>query len=200
MHPDIKTPETVSAIVPNTLWNRQFVILIGITFLTYANISVFFQFYSYLKALPIDPRWFGLIIGTFAAVSLLVRPMVSPFFHAGNARRFLVLGTFMIILSLAGYSAVHSLAGMLMLRSFHGLSFVVMGSALMALTIDYIPRERSAQFFGMLSIVILIPNTIVPPALPALMTLLGGFHGVLLGFAVLTCVIFLLLPLMKPLG
>ncbi len=198
MHPDIKTPETVSAIVPNTLWNRQFVILIGITFLTYANISVFFQFYSYLKALPIDPRWFGLIIGTFAAVSLLVRPMVSPFFHAGNARRFLVLGTFMIILSLAGYSAVHSLAGMLMLRSFHGLSFVVMGSALMALTIDYIPRERSAQFFGMLSIVILIPNTIVPPALPALMTLLGGFHGVLLGFAVLTCVIFLLLPLMKP--
>lgn len=184
--------------VPSFLFNRQFLVLMGITFLTYANISVFFQFYAYLGTLPIDPEWFGLIIGTFAAVSLAVRPLVSPFFHPGNARRFLAIGTVMVIGSLGAYSLAHSLAAMLAVRVFHGLAFVVMGSALMALIIEFIPGNRSAQFFGLLSIVILVPNTIVPPTLPFFFSLFGGFNGVLLAFAAVTAVIFPILTMLKP--
>jgi len=181
-----------------SLWNRQFVVLMAVTFLTYANISVFFQFYDYLEAISMDPQWIGVIISTFAAVSLLIRPLVSPVFNAGNARPFLAAGTAMIMVALGSYSLTQSLAGLLAVRVFHGLAFVVMGSALTALMVQYVPKGGSAQFFGYLSIIILIPNTLVPSILPFLNRLLGGFQGVLLGFAVLTGMIFFMLPLLKP--
>ena len=181
-----------------SLWNRQFMVLMAVTFLTYANISVFFQFYDYLEAIAISPQWTGVIISTFAAVSLLVRPLVSPVFNAGNARPFLAAGTAMIMVALGSYSLTQSLAGLLAVRVFHGLAFVVMGSALTALMVQYVPQGGSAQFFGYLSIIILIPNTLVPSILPFLNRLLGGFQGVLLGFAVLTGMIFFMLPLLKP--
>jgi predicted MFS family arabinose efflux permease len=183
---------------PASLWNRQFVVLMAVTFLTYANISVFFQFYDYLEAIAIPPQWTGVIISTFAAVSLLVRPLVSPVFNAGNARPFLMAGTAMIIIALGSYSLTQSLAGLLAVRVFHGLAFVVMGSALTALMVQYVPQGGSAQFFGYLSIIILIPNTLVPSILPYLNRLLGGFQGVLLGFAALTGMIFFMLPLLNP--
>jgi predicted MFS family arabinose efflux permease len=166
--------------------------------LTYANISVFFQFYDYLEAISIPPQWTGVIISTFAAVSLLIRPLVSPVFNAGNARPFLAAGTAMIMVALGSYSLTQSLFGLMTVRVFHGLAFVVMGSALTALMVQYVPKGGSAQFFGYLSIIILIPNTLVPSVLPFLNRLLGGFQGVLLGFAVLTGLIFFMLPLLKP--
>ena len=187
-----------SAPKPASLWNRQFMVLMAVTFLTYANISVFFQFYDYLEAIAIPPQWTGVIISTFAAVSLLVRPLVSPVFNAGNARPFLMAGTAMIIIALGSYSLTQSLAGLLAVRVFHGLAFVVMGSALTALMVQYVPQGGSAQFFGYISIIILIPNTLVPSILPFLNRLLGGFQGVLLGFGVLTGMIFFMLPLLKP--
>jgi predicted MFS family arabinose efflux permease len=172
-------------------------VLMAVTFLTYANISVFFQFYDYLEDISMDPEWIGVIISTFAAVSLIIRPLVSPVFHAGNARPFLAAGTAMIIFALCSYSITQSLAGLLAVRIFHGLAFVVMGSALTALMVDHVPKGGSAKFFGYLSIIILIPNTLVPSILPFLNKLLGGFQGVLLGFGALTGMVFFMLPFLK---
>lgn len=181
--------------LPEKLWTRGFTVILAIAFLTYANISVFFEFFAYLKTCPIDPSWFGTLMGVFAGVSLLVRPLVIPFFQPGNARSFLVLGTVLAILALGSYSLTQSLPGLMGVRIFHGLAFVVMGAALTALMMPYVPKGGSARFFGIISIVVLIPNTLVPPLLPFLTRVLGGLPGVLLGFAGLTALIFLLLPL-----
>jgi len=176
-------------------WTRDFVVILTITFLTYANISVFFEFFAYLKTCPIDPSWFGTLIGIFAGVSLLARPLVIPFIQPGNARGFLILGTVLAVLALGFYSLTQSLWGLMGVRIFHGLAFVVMGSALTALMMSHVPKGGSARFFGILSIVILIPNTLVPPLLPTLTRAMGGLPMVLLGFAGLTSLIFFLLPL-----
>lgn len=168
------------------LWNRHLLLLYAITFLAYSNISVFFQFYEYLRTLPIDPGWFGLLIGAFSAVSLVVRPLVIPFVHAGNARALIYLGAFLVALTLCAYSLARGLAGMLIVRSLHGISFVVMGSALLTLMIDHIPKDRSAQLFGLIGILILLPNTMVPPVLPYLSGLLGGYTNALIFFAAIT--------------
>jgi predicted MFS family arabinose efflux permease len=178
------------------VWSRSFICICLVTFLAYANNSVFFSFYEYLKTLPIAPESFGLLIAVFSAVSLVVRPVMSPFVHSGNARRLLFAGTLMVAVALAAYSLALNFWSMLLVRILHGLAFVVMGTALMALTIDFIPRKRSAQIFGLLAIVILVPNTIVPPVLPLLDRSLGGFTGVLLFFALVTLLIF---PLIKSL-
>jgi hypothetical protein len=82
-------------------WNRELLFVLGATFLAYANNSVFFQFYEYLQSLPIEARWFGLLISVFSAVSLLVRPIASSLLHGGNAYRCLLAGTVLVIATLA---------------------------------------------------------------------------------------------------
>jgi len=185
-HGDFKEDRSFSS----SLWNREFVSLFAVVFLAYANISVFFQFYEYLHTMSIDPRWYGVLIGFFSAVSLAVRPIVSPFFHAGNARRYLYAGTAMLIATLILYSLARTLWSLLLVRALHGLAFVFLGTALMSVIVGYIPKERSAQIFGFLAILTLIPNTLIPPFLPFLTSRLGGFPGVLLLFAGITLVIF----------
>lgn len=172
------------------LHSRKFFCLMGAAFLAYANISVFFSFYDHLRTLPIDPGDYGVLIGALAAVALLVRPLISPFFHAGNARSLLFLGTALAVASLAAYSLANSFWSLLVIRLLHGISFAVVGTALMTLIVEVIPKNRSAQFFGYIAVVTLIPNTLVPPFLPFLGKLLGGFNQILLAFAALTLLMF----------
>ncbi len=166
--------ETTHEAPPVSVWNRELFLIFAVVFLAYGNMSVFFQFYEYLRTLPIDPKWFGLLIGAYSAISLAVRPVVSPLFHSGNARRYLYVGAIMVMAALSFYGLASGFLSMLLVRCFHGLAFVVMGAALMALMIDHIPEGRSAQVFGLLGIVTLLPNTVVPPMLPFLDGLLGG--------------------------
>ena len=172
------------------LHSRKFFCLMGAAFLAYANISVFFSFYDHLRTLPIDPADYGVLIGALAAVALVVRPLISPFFHAGNARSLLFLGTALAVASLAAYSLADSFWSLLLIRLLHGISFAVVGTALMTLIVEVIPKNRSAQFFGYIAVVTLIPNTLVPPFLPFLGKLLGGFNQILLAFAALTLLMF----------
>jgi predicted MFS family arabinose efflux permease len=172
------------------LHSRKFFCLMGAAFLAYANISVFFGFYDHLRTTAIDPDDYGLLIGALAATALVLRPLISPLFHVGNARSLLFLGTFLAAGSLAAYSLAEGFWGLLLVRVLHGMSFAVVGTALMTLIVDVIPTDRSAQFFGYIAVVTLIPNTLVPPFLPFLDTLLGGFNNILLAFAGLTLLMF----------
>lgn len=172
------------------LHSRKFFCLMGAAFLAYANISVFFSFYDHLRTLPIDPADYGVLIGALAAVALVVRPLISPFFHAGNAHSLLFLGTALAVASLAAYSLADSFWSLLLIRLLHGISFAVVGTALMTLIVEVIPKNRSAQFFGYIAVVTLIPNTLIPPFLPFLGKLLGGFNQILLAFSALTLLMF----------
>jgi len=176
-----------------TLWSKDLVLVFAATFLVYANISVFFHFYEYLRTLPIDPKWYGLLISIFSAVPLLVRPIISPLFHTGNSYRFLYLGTVFLMGSLVLYTFAVHFWSMLLVRILHGFSFVLLGTALMTIIVEFIPKEKSAQFFGLMSVIVLIPNTIVPPILPFLSGMAGGFTQVLILFALITA---LVLPLL----
>ena len=173
-----------------SLWSKNFIILMAATFITYANYSVFFQYYDYLATLPIDIKWAGLLIGVYSAVSLIVRPLVSPFFHPGNSRRYVLIGTVAVVVSLLSYSLTTGFLGMLLVRSLHGVAFVVLGAALMSVIVINIPPKRSGQAFGLISIVILLPNTVIPPVMPWLTGLMGGFTQVLVFFAGITLLAF----------
>jgi predicted MFS family arabinose efflux permease len=111
-------------------------------------------------------------------------------FNRENARFFIYLGTLLVILSLASYSLASGFWSMFMVRILHGLAFVILGTALMTITVEFIPRDRSAQVFGLLAIIILIPNTIIPPILPSMDRWLGGFTRMLIFFAVITILVF----------
>lgn len=171
------------------LASGRFMALMATAFIAYANVAVFFGFVDHLRDLAVSPHDYGILVAAMAAAALIVRPLISPFFHAANARPLLLLGTILAAGTLAAYSLATDFWSMLLVRASHGLAFAVLGTALMAAIIEVIPKARSAQFFGYLAVVTLLPNTLVPPLLPFLDALLGGFNRILLLFSLLTLLV-----------
>jgi predicted MFS family arabinose efflux permease len=186
---DLPTQEP-QAVLIGLFGSRALICLMAAVFLAYASVSVFFGYVDHLRTLPIATADYGLLIGALAAVSLIVRPLISPFFHSGNARPLLLIGAALAALSLAAYSLAAGFWSMLAVRMLHGAAFAVLGTALMTLIVEVIPPKNSAQFFGYLAVVTLLPNTLVPPLLPFLHVQLGGFNRILLLFAALTLLLF----------
>lgn len=172
------------------LWTREFIFFNIAVFLAFINIAVFFSFEEYLRTLPINAKWFGLVIGLFSAVALVLRPFISPFSHPGNALGWISLGTLGVMVALAAYGWADTLRSMMLLRLFHGAAHVVLATALMTVIVQRIPPGRSGQAFGLLSIITLLPYAVIPPVLKILMNRLGGYPQVLTFFALTMVLIF----------
>ncbi len=159
---------------------RDFVVLSALVFVSYCNIAVFFQFHDYLETLPIAPEWFGLLIGLFSVVVLILRPIISPFLHAANARKWIAISTCIVIVSLVLYNFAHDLWTMAAVRCIHGVGYVIMATAVIARLVDSIPEDKSGQAFGLLSVLTLLPYAVIPPVLSPLIHWAGGFDHLLL--------------------
>jgi predicted MFS family arabinose efflux permease len=164
---------------PRRLWTIRFAAVNAIMFLTFCNMAVFFQFYDYLHRLPIAPRWFGLLIGLFALVALIIRPLISPWLTPANARKWIVVGCLGVIGSLLLYNPARDLGLMLVVRAVHGLAYVVLATAVVAALVGCIPPRKSGQAFGLMAVVTLLPYAVVPPLVVGLSRWLGGYVQVL---------------------
>ena len=180
----------MSETASTTLWNRQFVLLNAAICLAFANLAVFFQFYGYLQSMGVDPRWFGLIIGAFSATTLIVRPVISPLLRPDNSRRWVLIAAAAVIVSLFSYNFAHTVTALLVVRILHGGAHVVMATALLAMVIGFIPRRKSGQAFGVISISTLLPYALIPPVLLGLTRLLGTYAHVLAFFGLIMLLIF----------
>jgi len=182
--------ENIATPPSGVLWNSRFISLAAAIFLAFVNVAAFFQFYQYLGTLTIDPKWFGMLIGLFSAMSLILRPVISPFLHARNALRWILICNAGVMVCLAAYGQAGNLWSMFLVRALHGASHVGLATALMTVIISLIPRDKSGQSFGLLSIVTLLPYAVIPPMLPLLTTWLGGYGNVLVFFAVVMILVF----------
>jgi predicted MFS family arabinose efflux permease len=165
--------------IATPLWTKDFLFFNGAVFLAFANLAAFFYLEEYLRTLPIDPRWFGLLIGLFAAVSLVLRPFLSLILRPDNALQWIFVSTLGVMAALAAYGWPKSFSSMGLLRLFHGTVHVVLATALFTGLVQRIPPSKSGQAFGLISIVTLLPYAVIPPFLKALMGTLGGYPQVL---------------------
>jgi len=147
---------------PQKLYSAEFVSLIFILFFGFCNMSVFYSFYGYLERLGISAEWRGIIVGLEPMTAFFLRPAVCVFIHAGNAMGFLRFSMILLALTLCAYSVTASLPGLILLRICHGAAFVMLVSAGVALLVHFIPREKSAQGFGVMSLASLIPYAVAP--------------------------------------
>ena len=147
---------------PQKLYSAEFVSLIFILFFGFCNMSVFYSFYSYLERLGISAEWRGIIVGLEPMTAFFLRPAVGVFIHAGNAMGFLRFSMILLALTLCAYTVTVSLPGLILLRICHGAAFVTLVSAGVALLVHFIPREKSAQGFGVMSLASLIPYAVAP--------------------------------------
>jgi predicted MFS family arabinose efflux permease len=168
-----------SPLEPEKLITKDFLALNAIVFLTYCNIAVFFEFHHYLGTLPIDEKWFGLLIALFSVTVLVIRPIISPLLHPDNAKRWIGISCFWVIVSLLLYNVAHDFWTMVIVRLIHGAAYVVMATAVVSRLVGSIPRDKSAQAFGLISVITLLPYAVIPPILEPLTRWAGSFDNVL---------------------
>jgi len=148
-------------------------------FLTFCNIAVFFQFHQYLGTLPIAPDTFGLLIALFSVTVLVIRPVASPFVHPSNARRWITISCISVVVSLILYNEALDFWSMALVRLVHGAAYVILATAVLSKLVGCIPKDRSGQAFGLISVITVLPYAVVPPLLDPLNRWCGGFLKVL---------------------
>ena len=165
---------------PGKILTRDFLILNFIIFLTYCNIAVFFQLHGYLlNALHVSQEQSGFLIGVFALTALIIRPFISPILQPGNARKWILIGALGVIASLFAYRLGAGFTRMAVIRIVHGIFYVIMATAVMARIVACIPPRRSAEAFGIISVITLLPYAVLPPLINPLIARFGGFLPVL---------------------
>ncbi|MGD8387128.1 MAG: MFS transporter [Desulfobacteraceae bacterium] len=177
---------------------REFMLLNLVVFLGFSNLALLFQLYDYLHTLPIDPKAFGLLISVFSFTALILRPVISPFLHPGNARLWMALGAAGSMIALFAYSLARTFTPLLLVRILHGAGFVTLASAMMAMVVCFIPAQRSGQAFGLISVSTLLPYAVLPPLLDPVLQALGTFDRVLGAGGLLMVLVFPCILGVKP--
>ncbi len=162
------------------LFSREFVILGSLFFIASAVMAIFFQLQQYLASLGIDPNWFGFIIGADSLAALFLQPLLSPFLHSGNARKWMLIGLSAMIAALFLYRPAVAIMPLVAVRMLTGAGFICFVSAMTAMIVDYIPAQKSGQAFGYLSLTRLLPYALIPPFVGSLSSLSGGFSTMLM--------------------
>lgn len=144
------------------LLSFDFVAICLVIFLTYCNITVFYDLYSYLEEIGIAREWRGFLIGASSLSTMLLFLFASPYLTIRNAGRCAVLGVLLLVGCGLAYLPVRSLTGLLVLRLLNGAAVYLLSAACMTMFVARIPPERSGQAFSLYSVALLLPYSIVP--------------------------------------
>ena len=159
-----------------SIWTFEFLALCAISMLAFSNIAIFYSFYSYLTELGVAPAWRGPLLALEPLTALLVRPFLGRFLTLGNSVRFMRVGLGLATLALLSYPVTTSIPLLALVRVLHGLGFVVLVGGIMGVITVILPREKSAQGFGLFSVTILLPYAFMPPFVEMVLPYLSG-HG-----------------------
>ncbi len=170
---------------PQKLFSFEFVCLCFVSFFAFCNMSVFYSFFSYLGRIGIPPEWRGFLLGLEPMTAFALRLAIIPMLHLGNAAAAMLIALLMTMAALCSYTWAVTIPSLIVLRIFHGAAFVLLVSASMALAVHLIPRERSAQGFGILSITALVPYAVMPLITEALLPYVKNETAIYAGVTVL---------------
>ncbi len=177
----------MSSPVKPRLFTFEFTTLCLLIFLSYCNISVFYSLYVYLDALRIPQSWRGLLIGASSLATMAAYLFASPFLTTRNAPRTAALGILVLLGCGAAYLAATAPLALLAVRLANGLGVALVSAAAMTLLVSVIPPARSGQAFGMYSVAMLLPYSIVPPVFdwlsPARLSYPQGYAATALALA-----------------
>jgi len=99
------------------------------------------------------------------------------------------------------YLAAVTVPSLILVRIAHGIVFVLLSTAAIALIVQFIPGEKSGQGFGIVSIATMIPLATLPPLTEAILPAVRNEADLYAGVSLLTVVALLAgLAIRKPLG
>lgn len=136
--------------MPERIWNRDFILLIGSNFLMYIT------YYAILSSLPIylvsemqaSKMQVGLVVGAYTIASVLVRPFSGFALDRFGRRTIFLLALIIYTFLFAGYLVALSITAVIMLRFAQGLTWgftTVSGSTI---AVDIIPTPKRGEGIG----------------------------------------------------
>jgi MFS family permease len=159
--------------------------------------SVFYSFFSYLARIGIPEEWRGFLVGLEPMSAFMLRLVAVPMLHAGNAATAMLIALIMIVTALCSYGWVVTVPGLIALRVFHGAAFVLLVSASMALVVHFIPKDKSGQGFGFVSVSVLVPYAVMPLVTEVLLRYTQNESQIYRGVTVLAAPAFILLLMLR---
>jgi MFS family permease len=183
------------------LWSFEFLSLCLVIAAAFGNVSAFYGFYHYLGAIDIPVLWRGFLVGLEPMAAFVLRLFVIPWLHVRNAYPVLMASLVLMIICSCSYLWVVTVPALVVLRIAHGASFVLLTSAAVALVVSFIPRERSGQGFGALSVATMLPFAVIPPASESLLPHVRNEADIYAAVSLFSLVsILLLIALRRPLA
>jgi MFS family permease len=117
--------------------------------------------------------------------------------HVGNAATAMLIALTMIVAALCSYGWVVTIPGLVALRIFHGAAFVLLVSASMALVVHFIPKGKSGQGFGFVSVSVLVPYAVMPLVTEILLRYTQNEAQIYRGVTMLAAPAFVLLLMLR---
>ncbi|MCX7635337.1 MAG: MFS transporter [Syntrophales bacterium] len=150
--------------VPTTrLFSGPFLGLCLVIAAAFGNISVFYSFYHYLGTIDIPVLWRGFLVGLEPMAAFVLRIFVLPWISVRKAYTVAALSIFLLIVVSWTDLWATTVPALIVLRIIHGGVFVLLTSAIIALSVAFIPPAESGRGFSALSVATMVPYALVPP-------------------------------------
>jgi MFS family permease len=131
------------------LWSGEYIFLLGI------NLLLAISFYMIAPVLPkyatqlgASLSLAGVIAGLFSITALVARPFGGLLADRINKKRILFVATTLLFFSAFGYSFSPTIPLLVGFRILHGIGFSISSTAVVALAIFFIPKDRLGEGVG----------------------------------------------------
>lgn len=168
------------------LFTPDFIGLCLFIFLAYCNITVFYSLEVHLTRLAVDTGWRGFLIGSSSLATIAAYLFLSPYMTKSNAPRNACAGALLLMACGVAYLHAGDPWNILAVRLLNGLGVYLLLASSMTLLVERIPPGRSGQAFGMYSVAILLPYSVVPAVFDSF---IGRMDSLAQGYMIMSLVL-----------
>jgi MFS family permease len=143
MDPEVMKPQKI------TIWSRNFICVVLTNFmLCLAHFSVNTLVATYATYLGATAVIMGLLTGMFFGISLAMRPVAGPVTTKLDKRKLLIMVFALGAVVNIGYALFDSIVAFVIFRFLNGVQYSLVGSLIMTLASDNLPKEKLASGMG----------------------------------------------------
>ncbi|SHI00152.1 Predicted arabinose efflux permease, MFS family [Sporobacter termitidis DSM 10068] len=144
---------TLAAPVKTTIWNRNFIcVFIANAMLSLTHSAVNTLVSTYATYLGAGTLLMGLLTGLFFGVSLAMRPVTGPVSTKLDKRTLMIFVFALGGVVNIGYALFPHIGMFVFFRFFHGMQYSLVGSLIMTVAGDSLPREKLASGMGIYTV------------------------------------------------
>ena len=170
----------------DTIWNKNFIcVMLGNFMMSMAFGSTNPLVVTYTEHIGAGIQMAGLLTGMFFGVSFVFRPFVGPAMTKLDKRKLLVIVFIIGAAANVGYALFQSISAFVAFRFLNGVQFSFIGTLLMAMAGDHLPKAKLTSGMGMYGVGAAAGSAIAPSIGEALLRFGTNLRDESFGFSVM---------------